>query len=710
MGETTELIRLQLQASNFAVDIQKQKDKIKEIDQAIKAVGKSSEKRNQFIIEKAEAEKRLKELQQQFKETEKAAKQAGQGSAKGFLKAGLVFTGLIGAGRGLIQTLRNIVKESAAVQRISEYYDEVKKSIAGVIDSALNPLINKFETLFRINPDTEIRKIAKAAEESGLKFEMLAGKVETLGSKLKPTVLDQQQYAKAIEELKKQYPEYLTFMSTEIGNHTENIKLLQQQRDLVYDQIKQKMMMEEAEVFIRRQVKAQLDLNNAEADYNRIKSKLGTFDETEYELNIAVKYAKAQKELAAAQAGRAEVEKRYTDAIVASTTAGQKKLETDLATIAAEKEAADAKDKAEKDYEKELQQKVAAVDRELAALEKKKNRFREITGQVKTLTTALREMYAVEVKASDIIPPDLSTTLQEIWSAVFDGVTSISDALGKMTKEQWTEALSSANWYAQNIAEIGAGLVEGDLIDANNAKSEKLRLLDEQYTADVEAAGNNVKRKKMLEEDYQKNKIKIEREAEKKVKAAKEKQRDIEIVQAISNGILAVQKTFANAGGWPWGVIPAGIMASLSAVNVNNMKKLKFGRGGELEGPSHQQGGIKAGNVEFEGGEGVVNKIAMRNPVAREIVSQVNQRFGGGVAFSGTQKYLARGGVAASPFTGSGETRQVINLLAAINRSVQGQDLSVSIKNSSSANFDRITSEVTRRQGNMIRAGKNIYE
>jgi hypothetical protein len=63
MGETTELIRLQLQASNFAVDIQKQKDKIKEIDQAIKAVGKSSEKRNQFIIEKAEAEKRLKEIE-----------------------------------------------------------------------------------------------------------------------------------------------------------------------------------------------------------------------------------------------------------------------------------------------------------------------------------------------------------------------------------------------------------------------------------------------------------------------------------------------------------------------------------------------------------------------------------------------------------------------------------------------------------------------
>jgi len=58
-----------------------------------------------------------------------------------------------------------------------------------------------------------------------------------------------------------------------------------------------------------------------------------------------------------------------------------------------------------------------------------------------------------------------------------------------------------------------------------------------------------------------------------------------------------------------------------------------FGRGGVLYGPSHAQGGINAGGVQFEGKEGVINKHAMAIPWIHDAASYLNQQAGGGVSF-----------------------------------------------------------------------------
>jgi hypothetical protein len=87
-------------------------------------------------------------------------------------------------------------------------------------------------------------------------------------------------------------------------------------------------------------------------------------------------------------------------------------------------------------------------------------------------------------------------------------------------------------------------------------------------------------------------------------------------------------------------------------------------KGELLKGRSHAEGGIpvRVGGhtmVEMEGGEGVVNKRAMasedrhnfkgRKMTTCEIVSELNQKKGGGVAFDcdsveGKKYILARGG------------------------------------------------------------------
>ena len=264
MGETTETIRLRLQADQFAVEIQKQKDHIKNLDNQLKQFELTAKKRNQIIIDKAGAEKNLKELQNQAKDTETALKNTGKGaeiSGKSFLKMGLMLTGVAGAGRGAIEFLKKFFKESVVFQSINIAIGKLGKSVSSFIDRSLKPLIKGMTNV----RDLEIEKILKDTEKAAIKdaaaFQTLALKVNGLGKVLNPTLQDQQAYSRAIEAIKKQYPEYLGFLSTEIKNHTENNKLIQAQSDLLYKQIAEKMALKETEELIQDRIKAERELN-----------------------------------------------------------------------------------------------------------------------------------------------------------------------------------------------------------------------------------------------------------------------------------------------------------------------------------------------------------------------------------------------------------------------------------------------------------------
>lgn len=102
---------------------------------------------------------------------------------------------------------------------------------------------------------------------------------------------------------------------------------------------------------------------------------------------------------------------------------------------------------------------------------------------------------------------------------------------------------------------------------------------------------------------------------------------------AIANGIASASQA------QPWFMIPVAIATTLATVmtNIAKAKQLvskeknpKFGDGGDVSGPSHAAGGI---TIEMEGGEGIINKRSMANPLLRSIASAVNVA-GGGVPFS----------------------------------------------------------------------------
>lgn len=102
--------------------------------------------------------------------------------------------------------------------------------------------------------------------------------------------------------------------------------------------------------------------------------------------------------------------------------------------------------------------------------------------------------------------------------------------------------------------------------------------------------------------------------------------------EAISKGVAAAQSVPFPGNIAAIATTIASVMANIAKAKqlVNKEKNPKYADGGEITGPSHASGGVL---IEAEGGEGIINKYSMSNPLLRSIASAVNVA-GGGVPFS----------------------------------------------------------------------------
>lgn len=102
--------------------------------------------------------------------------------------------------------------------------------------------------------------------------------------------------------------------------------------------------------------------------------------------------------------------------------------------------------------------------------------------------------------------------------------------------------------------------------------------------------------------------------------------------EAISKGVAAAQSVPFPGNIAAIATTIASVMANIAKAKqlVSKEKNPKFGGGGDVSGPSHASGGV---TIEMEGGEGIINKHSMSNPLLRSIASSVNVA-GGGVPFS----------------------------------------------------------------------------
>lgn len=102
--------------------------------------------------------------------------------------------------------------------------------------------------------------------------------------------------------------------------------------------------------------------------------------------------------------------------------------------------------------------------------------------------------------------------------------------------------------------------------------------------------------------------------------------------EALAKGVASAQAVGFPANIPAIATTIAAIMANIVKAKqlVSKEKNPKYADGGEITGPSHASGGVL---IEAEGGEGIINKHSMSNPLLRSIASAVNVA-GGGIPFS----------------------------------------------------------------------------
>ena len=157
---------------------------------------------------------------------------------------------------------------------------------------------------------------------------------------------------------------------------------------------------------------------------------------------------------------------------------------------------------------------------------------------------------------------------------------------------------------------------EDELKDARGER--RLALIDglaqqrEEYLKETEA---------LQKQQQEKEKIAKKEEQLKKQQDALEKKRKMlqkqqSIVNATINTALGVTQSL-SAYPPPTSFALAGAVGALGATQIALIASQKYAQGGELDGPSHQQGGIKVptkrGLSEVEGGEFITNRKTTRN-------------------------------------------------------------------------------------------------
>ena len=250
----------------------------------------------------------------------------------------------------------------------------------------------------------------------------------------------------------------------------------------------------------------------------------------------------------------------------------------------------------------------------------------------------------------------LKETTKEIEDATENGdLQIIKIGLDEKEKEQViNSAVSTAGQIFSTIEQMQQESIQRRMQDELDALNRETDSKKQALKAQQE---NGI----ISQKAYERKLAQIDKEAaarqEEIKKAAFEKQKKWNILQAVMNGAVAITNILSQHAGNPiMQAILTALAVATTTAQVATIAAQKYARGGLLRGRSHSQGGIRGqidGNpIEVEGDEVIINKRSAR--VFRNELSAINSYNGWGNPFpnAGRPRFIrdmkfARGGVLA---------------------------------------------------------------
>lgn len=226
-------------------------------------------------------------------------------------------------------------------------------------------------------------------------------------------------------------------------------------------------------------------------------------------------------------------------------------------------------------------------------------------------------------------------------------LTTEQKDFAEATKKQLDRELEDLIFYEQRKAEVRAGAISEAEAAFLIARSNEESLLDQRQEAALAKLGENEQAKLELVQEFDRLRVKqaeiagqeiaeIRRVEQQQaliggIKTANnwiqglaqlnEKSKGLKRAAIVSSTAVAVMETFKNAGGWPWGVIPAGIMAAVGAKQFAQVGKTNFSGGG-ISG-----GSAAAANTSASAGLGSqsVSTATQVNRIESTALEQLNR-------------------------------------------------------------------------------------
>jgi TP901 family phage tail tape measure protein len=235
-------------------------------------------------------------------------------------------------------------------------------------------------------------------------------------------------------------------------------------------------------------------------------------------------------------------------------------------------------------------------------------------------------------------------------------------ALDKLIESQ-QEKIDKASEAAQQQVERVASLEERLLTATGSRRERLIALIDKERQRERELFAEKIKQEK-AKAAIEAQKIAIEQQQAKIRKAQA-------IAQAVANTAVGITRTIAEVPKADFGVSTAiliALYAALGAAQVALISNQKFAKGGLVDGPSHDNGGVtmavpsQGRMVELEGNEYVVNKRATERNA--DVLAKINKE-GHSTSFAIVPRQFANGGQITAPN------------FAAINNAAQQQNTAI---------------------------------
>lgn len=202
----------------------------------------------------------------------------------------------------------------------------------------------------------------------------------------------------------------------------------------------------------------------------------------------------------------------------------------------------------------------------------------------------------------------LGQSIQQIMSSVWDYQDYMLDK-EQDELDKWNEKLDKALEKQQKIVEEHKNNVNSIEDELASARGDRRQHLIDQLNAQIAAQREAQKEEKRI----QKEKEAAEKKQEALDKKRKEQEYKRNVTQAFISWHLAIANGLATQPFMPVGIAMGALATALGAVQYALVKSQKpYAKGGQLDGPSHREGGIKVpgigGGIELEGQEYVIRK------------------------------------------------------------------------------------------------------